>query len=90
MTGKRVVMSAHARWRAQRRGVEEATVIEIATVPEQVMAVRPGREIRQARRGDPKSGREYVVRVVVDTGAETDTVVTVYRSSKLDKYWRTS
>ncbi|MDR7420374.1 MAG: hypothetical protein QN178_15845 [Armatimonadota bacterium] len=90
MTGKPVILSAHARWRAQRRGVEEATVIEIATVPEQVVPVRPGREVRQARRGDPKSGREHVVRVVVDTGAEADIVVPVYRSSKLDKYWRTT
>lgn len=90
MTRKPVVLSAHARWRAQRRGVEEAAVMEIATAPEQVMPVRPGREIRQARRRDPRSGREHVVRVIVDTSGETDTVVTVYRSSKLDKYWRTT
>jgi hypothetical protein len=89
MRRKPVVLSAHARWRAERRALDEAAVIQVATAPAQVVPMWPGREIRQARCGDPKTGREYVVRVVVDTGGESDTVVTVYRSSKLDKYWRT-
>jgi hypothetical protein len=88
MSGKRLVLSAHARWRAERRGIDETTVLEVAAAPEQVLPVRPGREIRQSRRDDPARGRQFVVRVVVETGAEADTVVTVYRSSKVDKYWR--
>lgn len=88
MTGRPVVLSAHARWRAERRGLDEAAVVEVATAPGQVVLKWPGREIRQSRRVDPGTGREYVVRVVVDTAGESDTVVTVYRSSKLDKYWR--
>ncbi|MDN5871380.1 MAG: hypothetical protein L0H73_11750 [Nitrococcus sp.] len=64
-------------------------VIEVATAPGQVVPIRPGREILQARRSDPNTGREYVVRVVVDTAGKSDTVVTAYRSSKLKKYWRT-
>lgn len=86
MTGKPVVLCAHAR--AQRRGLDEATILAVATAPGQILSVRPGREIRQARRADPATGREYIVRVVVDTDGPTDAVVTVYRSSKLDKYWR--
>jgi hypothetical protein len=71
----------------RRRGVSEATVFEVAGSPEQLQAIRPGREVRQSRIADEASGKLYVVRVIVDTAAEGDTVVTVYRSSKIDKYW---
>lgn len=88
MSGKPFVLSEHARWRAERRGIDEATVFEVAAAPEQVAPVRPGREIRQSRREDPALGKRYLVRVVIDTETEVDRVITVYRSSKLDKYWR--
>ena len=89
MSEKPLVLSEHACWRAERRGIDEATVLEVAAAPEQVVPVRPGREIRQSRREDPVLGKRYLVRVVVDTRTDVDRVITVYRSSKLDKYWRT-
>jgi hypothetical protein len=88
MSEKPLVLSEHARWRAERRGIDEATVLDVAAAPEQVVPVRPGHEIRQSRWEDPALGKRYLVRVVVDTTAEVDRVITVYRSSKLDKYWR--
>jgi len=88
MSEKPFVLSEHARWRAERRGIGEATVSEVAAAPEQVIPVRPGREIRQSHWEDPALEKRYLVRVVVDTRADVDRVVTVYRSSKIDKYWR--
>ena len=32
--------------------------------------------------------REYLVRVFVDLDRDPPEVVTVYRTSKIDKYWR--
>jgi hypothetical protein len=52
------------------------------------MPVRPGREVRQSRIADAASGKLQLVRVIVDTGHDTDTIVTVYRTSKVRKYWR--
>jgi len=89
MSKTKITISDHARWQASRRGLDEAVVLEIARTPEQVIPVRPGREIRQSRRTLPPHGKEYVIRVVVDTGPHRVTVVTVYRSSKIEKYWRT-
>jgi hypothetical protein len=34
------------------------------------------------------SGKLQLIRIVVDSGKEGDTVVTVYRTSKIGKYWR--
>lgn len=80
----------HALEQAARRGVDEATVAQIAERPEQVVEVRPGREVRQSRIPDPAEGKSYLVRVFVDTVAGQETVVTVYRTSKIAKYWRVS
>jgi hypothetical protein len=55
---------------------------------EQRVAVRPEREIRQSRITDPASGKLQLIRVVLDSGKDGDTVVTVYRTSKVRKYWR--
>jgi len=84
---KEVVLSEHARTQSARRGLSEDVVLGVAKSPEQRLAVRPGREVRQSRIPTPAGGTLYLVRVVVDSGPVADTVVTVYRTSKIDKYW---
>lgn len=81
------MLSEHARSQAARRGLSEAQVLAVARAAEQRIEVRPGREIRQSRITEPGSGKLYLVRVVVDSGPEGGTAVTVYRTSKIDKYW---
>ena len=88
MTERRVVLSDHARWEAERRGVAEDNVLEVVARPEQVAAVRPGREVRQSRIAFPPEGKIYLVRVFVDVFEEELVVVTAYRTSKIAKYWR--
>jgi hypothetical protein len=44
--------------------------------------------VRQSRIADPASGKLRVIRVFVDLGKDGETVVTVYRTSKVRKYWR--
>jgi hypothetical protein len=83
-----IVLSEHARIEAARRGIDEDTVREVASRPEQRVTVRPGREVRQSRIVDPASGKLRLLRVFMDTGHDVDTVVTVYRTSKVRKYWR--
>jgi hypothetical protein len=81
-------LSEHARGEAVRRGIAAATVVAVATEPEQVLPQQPGREIRQSRVTFSPGGKTYLVRVVVDVRAGDETVVTVYRTSKIEKYWR--
>ena len=85
---RRVVLSDHAIAEARRRGIDEATVVAVATNPEQRELVRPQREVRQSRFADPAGGRLWLIRVIVDCGEHVDTVVTAYRTSKVSKYWR--
>jgi hypothetical protein len=71
-----------------RRGIGEAVVAQVLAKPEQRFSIRLGREIFQSRL---QIGlRRYVVRVFVDTDRQPAEVVTVYRSSRIGKYWRSS
>ncbi len=82
-----IVISEHARAQALRRGLSEDVVLEVARAPEQRIAARLGREVRQPRIGMAPDDTLYLVRVVVDTEPSGETVVTVYRTSKISKYW---
>ena len=83
-----LVLSDHLRRQARRRGIEEAILRAVAVAPEQVVLIRPGREVRQSRVPFPPSGDTYLVRVIVDVSAGTEIAVTAYRTSKIAKYWR--
>lgn len=82
-----LVFSEHARSQAARRGIDEAILRAVAERPEQVVRVRRGREVRQSRVSFRPGGDVYLVRVVVDVSPDAETAVTVYRTSKIDKYW---
>lgn len=83
-----LILSDHVQLQAARRGIDEAIVRSVALAPEQVIPVRAGREVRQSRIPFPPDGVDYLVRVFVDVSPERETVVTVYRTSRIDKYWR--
>jgi hypothetical protein len=85
-----LLLSEHVRLQAARRGIEEEIVRTVAETPEQVVRVREGREVRQSRVSFPPEGKLYLVRVFVDTSPDSQTVVTVYRTSRIAKYWRIS
>ena len=50
------------------------------------LTVRPGREVLQSR--IEFKGRIYLVRVFVDIDRVPLEVVTAYRTSRIEKYWR--
>ena len=81
-------MSSHAEWEMQRRGIPTAMVQAVLNGPEQRMPddSRAGRWIYQSRISFD-DGKLYLLRIVV-TEIEPQTVITAYRTSKIEKYWR--
>jgi len=61
-------------------------VRQVLAAPEQRHAVRPGRDLLQSR--IEFAGKTYLVRVFVDVDRDPAEVVTVYRTSRIAKYWR--
>ena len=82
-----IVVSEHARGQSLRRCISLEMLMQVARAPEQMIAVRPGRQIRQSRIAIPEGGTLYLVRAVVDVAPFEQTIVTVYRTSKIHKYW---
>jgi hypothetical protein len=82
------VLTDHACLEMRRRGITEADVATVLTAPEQSEEIRPGRCVYQSRLTFGDSPKVYLLRVFVDVDREPPEVVTLYRTSKVRKYWR--
>lgn len=80
------IFTSHAVFEMQRRGIDQRLARSILVAPEQRETTRPGREVFQSR--VVIEGNTYLVRVFVDTARKPAEVITVYRTSKVGKYWR--
>ena len=80
------LVTSHAALEMRRRGIEEGVVRQVLAAPEQRHAVRPGRDVLQSRIA--LAGKTYLLRVFVDIDRDPAEVVTVYRTSRIAKYWR--
>lgn len=83
------VFSEHARFELLRRGLSEEAVRAIHLSPEQRIEVRPGRVVLQSKVFLEPSGTVFLLRVFEDIDRRPAEVVTAYRTSKVEKYWRT-
>ena len=83
---KDFLLTDRARFEMARRQVSEKEVAQVLAAPEYTELVRAGRALYQSRAGD--GDKIYLLRVFVDIDREPPKVVTVYRTSKIAKYWR--
>ncbi len=89
MSIKSYRLTDHARLEMARRQITEEDVAQVLSAPEQVEVVRPGREVYQSRVELGAPHKLYLLRVFIDVERQPPDVVTVYRTSKSEKYWRT-
>lgn len=82
------VFSEHARFELFRRGLSEEAVRAILHSQEQRIEVRPGRVVLQSKVLLEPPGTVFLLRVFVDVVRRPAEVVTAYRTSKVEKYWR--
>jgi hypothetical protein len=78
----------HARFEMERRGISEAEIARVLSAPEQTDMIRPGRAVYQSRLEFEEPGKIYLLRVFVDIDRRPTEVVTAYRTSKVEKYWK--
>lgn len=82
------IFTDHALNEMARRQISEEDVKIVLAKPEQTEMVREGRAVYQSRLGMGKPPKTYLLRVFVDIDLIPPYVVTVYRTSKIEKYWR--
>lgn len=80
-----IVISDHATLELSRRHISLAEIEKVLARPQQILPSRPGRQIYQSI--IEINSKPYLLRLVVDEG-EPPILVTVYRTSKIKKYWR--
>jgi len=80
------IFTEHALRELRRRGLDQEDIDKVLKEPGQRFDVRPGRAVLQSK--IRQAGSEYLLRVFVDIDRSPAEVVTSYRTSKVDKYWR--
>jgi hypothetical protein len=83
---KNYIVTDHARFQMQRRGISEADLHLVVKKPERSEEVRPGRLVLQSKILSGQPQKAYLVRVIMDFDKMIPEVVTVYRTSKIEKY----
>ena len=81
-------LTDHARFEMERRGITENEIAQVLSTPEQVEMVRTGRAVYQSRMVVDEQAQGCLLRVFVDIDREPPEIVTAYRTSKVEKYWR--
>ena len=79
----------HALEEMQRRGISQELAEGVYLAPEQQIPHTGGRIVHQSRI-DVEPGKIHLVRVFIDPNDNPPAVITVYRTSKIEKYWRTT
>jgi hypothetical protein len=80
-------ISKHAREEMERRAISLQIVETILQKPQQIVDEYGNKKAYQSII-DIGAGRDYLVRVIVNDTSDPAKVVTVYRTSKISKYWR--
>lgn len=81
-------LTDHAQMEMARRQIPASDVTRVLATPEQTEVVQPGRVVYQARVAWGTPPATYLLRVFVDIDRQPPDVVTVYRTSKITKYWK--
>jgi hypothetical protein len=81
-------LTAHAQFEMERRQISEAEIARVLSSPEQTEMVRPGRAVFQSRFEFGEPLQTYLLRVFVDVDRRPAEVITAYRTSRVEKYWR--
>jgi hypothetical protein len=75
----------HANFEIERRNIPLEIIHQVLQKPEQIIAIREGRSVFQSR--FQMEDKQYLIRIFVDIDRSPPEVVTVYRTSKINKYW---
>lgn len=80
-------LTRHAQEEMHQRGIPLVFVESVLNHPQQVISERKGRKAYQSQI-DFGGGRIFLLRVIVIDDVDPAIVITVYRTSKIEKYWR--
>ena len=84
----KIVLTNHARFEAQRRDIQVEQIEAVIRDPQQSVASGGERVVLQSKYYDNIVGKEMLLRVFGKRTATGFKVITVYKTSKISKYWQ--
>ena len=85
----RIQLSRHALDEMKRRAIPDRLLQSVLHHPQQVVPEYGGKQAYQSQL-DFGGDRVFLLRAIVNDAVDPAVVVTVYRTSKIRKYWRTT
>lgn len=79
-------ISRHAQTEMERRNISLPQVESVLDSPQQILLEREGRKVYQSK-VEFGNGKIFLLRVIVADDVDPKVVITVYRTSKIEKYW---
>ena len=83
---KKIEIIPLAKKKLERRGIPREWIEETIKFPEQIVDGYGGRKVAQKKY--VIEDKEYLLRVVYEEEEELNVVVTVYRTSQVERYWK--
>lgn len=80
-------LTSHVKQEMERRNISQSLLEDVLEQPQQIVNEYGGKKAYQSKI-DFGGGKIYLLRVVVDDTINPSVVITAYRTSKIEKYWR--
>ncbi|MDY7047998.1 MAG: DUF4258 domain-containing protein [Microcystis panniformis WG22] len=80
------ILKDHVLQEMEKRDIPPELVKSVLNNPEQIVSGYNNRKVYQSRL-DFGDGKEYLLRLIVESDREPIEVITAYRTSKINKYW---
>ncbi len=81
-------LTEHASFEAQRRNISEKLISSVVENPQQRLLSSKKRVILQNKYIDNNVGKEMLLRVIGKEKGDIFNVITVYKTSRINKYWK--
>ena len=81
-----IQFTKYAKLQMREREIEYRDVLETVRSPGQILSGKKRRKIAQKRL--ERNGQKGLLRVILKEKAKVKLVITVYWTSKIEKYWR--
>lgn len=82
-----IQIKGHTNFEAGRRSISEEFIKFVVNHPQQKLPSKKGRVIVQNKYYDQEEKKEMLLRVIGIETSEKFEVITVYKTSKISKYW---
>ncbi len=79
----------HAQVSIRERQISQDWVLSLAEKPQQIVAGFGNRKIIQGRFRD-SNNKEWLLRLVIESNQADTMVITAYKTSQVQRYWRES